>query len=97
MNDVMNIEGHAAVVSFDAEPDLFRGEFAGFNGGADFYASSIKALREEGACSLHTFLAVCRERNIDPYKTSSDKSMLQVPAGLYARAKKAASVAPALA
>nr|VFK60844.1 MAG: hypothetical protein BECKUNK1418G_GA0071005_101342 [Candidatus Kentron sp. UNK]VFK69498.1 MAG: hypothetical protein BECKUNK1418H_GA0071006_101442 [Candidatus Kentron sp. UNK] len=46
MNNLMNLEGHAAVISFDTELDLFRGEFTGLDGGADFYANSIEASRE---------------------------------------------------
>lgn len=66
MNKVMNIEGHTAVISFDPELNQFRGEFTGLNGGADFRASSVEALRKEGVRSLRTFLAVCKERGIEP-------------------------------
>lgn len=63
----MQIEGHTAVIRFDPERDQFRGEFSGLNGGADFYANSVEALRKGGAASLKTFLAVCEERGIEPY------------------------------
>ena len=48
MNNVMDIEGHKAVVTFDSEIGMFRGEFIGLTGGADFYATSVDGLREEG-------------------------------------------------
>ncbi len=35
----MTINGVKAVISYDSDIDLFRGEFIGLNGGADFYAS----------------------------------------------------------
>ncbi|MBT8421173.1 MAG: type II toxin-antitoxin system HicB family antitoxin [Gammaproteobacteria bacterium] len=93
MNNVMNIEGHTAIISFDPELNQFRGQFTGLNGGADFYADSVDALREEGACSLKTFLSVCKERNIEPYKTFSGKFVVRVPANLHARVTEAAGAA----
>ena len=93
MNNVMNIEGHTAVINFDPDLNQFRGEFTGLNGGADFYADSVEALRVEGARSLKTFLAVCEDRGIEPYKNFSGKFVVRVPASLHARLTEAASAA----
>jgi predicted HicB family RNase H-like nuclease len=93
MNNIMNIEGHTAVITFDPELNQFRGEFTGLNGGADFYANSVEALRKEGTRSLKTFLAVCKERNIEPFKVFSGKFVVRVPANLHARVTEAASAA----
>jgi predicted HicB family RNase H-like nuclease len=93
MNNVMTIEGHTAIISFDPDLNQFRGEFTGLNGGADFYADSVVALRQEGARSLETFLAVCRDRGIEPYKKFSGKFVARVPARLHARITEAASAA----
>jgi len=91
MNNVVNIEGHTAVISFGPELNQVRGEFTGLNGGADFYASSVEALRKEGVRSLETFLAACKERGIEPYKTFSGKFVVRVPASLHACVTPAAS------
>jgi predicted HicB family RNase H-like nuclease len=91
MNNIMDIESHRAIISFDPDLNQFRGEFTGLNGGADFYAKSVEALRKEGARSLKTFLAVCRERDIEPYKSFSGKFVVRVPASLHARVAEAAS------
>lgn len=48
MNNVMEIGGHRAVIQFDPEIGMFRGEFLGLNGGADFYADSVAGLQQEG-------------------------------------------------
>jgi len=40
------------------------------NGAADFYASDIASLKEEGAKSLAAFLDVCEESSIEPYRRS---------------------------
>lgn len=90
MNNVMNIKGHTAVISFDPDLAQFRGEFTGLNGGADFYANSVEALRKEGARSLKTFLAVCKERGVEPYKSFSGKFVLRIPPSLHARVTEAA-------
>ena len=63
--DVMTIGGHRAVIQLDPETGMFRGEFLGLNGGADFHADSIAGLRREGEASLRIFLDLCREKGIE--------------------------------
>ncbi len=62
----MEIEGYRVVIRFDRDIDLFRGEFVGLNGGADFYARGIAGLRSEGETSLRVFLDMCREDGVEP-------------------------------
>ena len=65
----MNFEhGYKAVIAYDPEIDLFRGEFVGLNGSADFYAADLEGLRREGKASLDVFLEVCAEKGISPKK-----------------------------
>lgn len=68
MTDTLKINGHVAIIVFDPKIKMFRGEFVGLNGGADFYADSIEALQKEGAISLAVFLDECRKDGIKPYK-----------------------------
>lgn len=68
MNKVMTINNHTAVIVFDPETEMFRGEFMDLNGSADFYAYSVQELHQEGKVSLDTFLNVCKEQGIKPYK-----------------------------
>ena len=44
MNRIV-IDGHSAVIKYDPEIEMFRGEFAGLNGGEDFYAKDIEPPR----------------------------------------------------
>jgi hypothetical protein len=60
------IAGYKAVVEFQPGSGLYRGEFLGLNGGADFYAADEVQLRVEGARSLAVFLAECERRGITP-------------------------------
>lgn len=92
MMNVMKIDGYKAIIKYDSVLDEFRGEFVGLNGGADFYASNIKALRKEGKLSLKVFLDMCKEEGINPHKEYSGKFNLRVPAELHAEiAAKAAA------
>ncbi|WP_428945081.1 type II toxin-antitoxin system HicB family antitoxin [Pantoea sp. FN060301] len=73
MNNTLKIDGHMAVITFDPEIEIFRGEFVGLNGGADFYAYSVEELKKEGAASLAVFLDECRKDGVEPYKSLSGK------------------------
>ena len=64
MNNVMIIDGHKAVIQYEPETDVLRGEFVGLNGGADFYADNVADLHREGMASLQTFLEVCKEQGL---------------------------------
>ena len=48
MMNIMEINGYRAVVQYDPDINMFRGEYVGLNGGADFYAKDIDSLRKEG-------------------------------------------------
>jgi len=73
MKNVIEIEGHKAVVSFDPEIGMIRGEFLGLSGGADFYARSVEALESGGRKSLEVYLALCKENCVDPHRAFSGK------------------------
>ncbi|OGQ98532.1 MAG: DNA repair protein [Deltaproteobacteria bacterium RIFOXYD12_FULL_57_12] len=79
----MNINGYEAIIAYDPEINMFRGEFVGINGGADFYATDVESLRKEGEISLRVFLDACRERGIDPRKHYSGRFNLRIPSALH--------------
>jgi predicted HicB family RNase H-like nuclease len=91
MNNTMNINGHTAIIGYDPEIDMLRGEFVSLNGGADFYAKNIDDLRREGEASLRVFLDTCKQHGIEPAKTFSGKFQARVKAELHARAVEAAA------
>lgn len=78
MTNMMMISGYKAAISFDAENGLFRGEFLGLNGGADFYADSVENLKKEGQLSLQVFLDICKEKGISPRKHYSGKFQVRL-------------------
>lgn len=46
MKNLMKINGYSAVVQYDPDIEMLRGEFVGLNGGADFYAKDIDSLKK---------------------------------------------------
>jgi len=82
--NTMIIEGQKATIMYDEDLNMFRGEFVGLNGGADFYATDIDGLLKEGATSLRTFLDMCRENNVEPYKAFSGKFNVRIAPELHA-------------
>ena len=88
--NLMKINNINAVIKYDPEIEMFRGEFVELNGGADFYAKDIKSLKHEGAISLKVFLDACKERNIEPKKNYSGKFNVRVPSNLHANIVSAA-------
>ena len=87
----MEIDGYRAVIEFDPDIDMFRGEFLDLNGGADFYAKDVAGLRREGAISLKVFLDMCREDDVEPRKRFSGKFNLRIPPTLHATIAVAAA------
>lgn len=61
-------DGYQAVISYAPEIEMFRGEFVGLNGGADFYAKDAESLKREGQTSLDVFLKMCAEDGVSPKK-----------------------------
>jgi len=91
MMNVMEINGVKAVIAFDPEINMFRGEFVGLNGGADFYSTDIDGLRREGETSLKVFLDMCAEEGVSPYRKLSGRLNLRLPQDLYDKAATMAS------
>lgn len=81
--NIMEINNYRALIQYDPEIEMFRGEFLGLNGGADFYASDIEGLKKEGAVSLNVFLEMCAEDGVEPKKNYSGKFNIRLPSELH--------------
>ncbi len=93
MINVIEIDGEKAVVTFDSDIQMLRGEFIGLNGGADFYAESVHDLIEEGRKSLAVYLEMCREKGIEPGRKFSGKFNVRLDPSDHAAAVIAAAAA----
>lgn len=78
MKNIMTIDNYQAIVSYDPEIEMFRGEFIGLNGSADFYAKDTDGLKREARISLKVFLDACAEDGVEPRKTYSGKFVLRL-------------------
>ena len=86
----MVINGYRAVIQFDPDIEMFRGEFVGLNGGgADFYARDVTSLRKEGEVSLKVFLEMCAEDGVEPKRRYSGRFNVRISPELHANAAAA--------
>ena len=91
MKNVMDFPGgYQAVISYDPEIEMFRGEFVGLNGGADFYAKDADSLKREGQTSLDVFLKMCDGDGVSPKKRLG-KFALRLDPEIYRQASVAAA------
>lgn len=90
MKNIMEIEGHKAIIVFDPDIGMFRGEFLGLSGSADFYAADVEGLRREGKTSLKVYLQACEEREVSPYKRFSGRFNVRISPDLHAEIVSAA-------
>jgi predicted HicB family RNase H-like nuclease len=91
MKNVIEIDGHKAVVTFDPDIRMLRGEFLGLNGGADFLAEDVEGLYREGRISLKVFLDLCAEKGINPIKEYSGRFNVRLDPKTHAAAAMAAA------
>lgn len=89
--NTITINDYQAVIAFDPDIQMFRGEFVGLNGGADFYAKDVDGLRREGEISLRVLLEACAQDGVDPHKHFSGKFSLRVAPELHEAAAIAAA------
>ena len=83
--NLMKYEDYQAKIEYDEDLDQFRGEILGLNGGADFYGKNPKELRTEFKKSLEVYLAVCKEKGIEPRRNFSGKFNLRISPELHER------------
>tara|TARA_Y100001951_G_scaffold104884_1_gene118402 strand:- start:730 stop:1002 length:273 start_codon:yes stop_codon:yes gene_type:complete len=61
--ETITIDGQLARVDYSPEAGLYRGEFVGLEGRADFYAKDLESLITEGKASLLVYLEATKEPN----------------------------------
>lgn len=91
MMNALDIDGYRAVIQYDPEIEMFRGEFVGLNGSADFYATDLEGLRHEARISLRVFLEACERRGIEARKSFSGKFNVRIPPALHSAVAAAAA------
>ena len=91
MNNIMKFKNnYKALIVYDPDIDMFRGEFIGLNGSADFYAKNVDELKKEGQISLDVFLNMCKQDGV-PSKKSPGKFALRLDPEIYNEASAIAA------
>ena len=93
MPGMMKYKGYHAQVSYDPDIEMFRGEVTDTASNIDFYADTVEGLKCEFERSLHEYLAVCRERGIEPEKGYSGRFVVRAGPALHALAAASAAAA----
>ncbi|EGR0036481.1 MULTISPECIES: type II toxin-antitoxin system HicB family antitoxin [Vibrio] len=73
MINILEHKGVKALIAYDPDIEMFRGEILGLAGSADFYSEDVKGLKNELEISLNTYLEVCNERKMEPFKAYNGK------------------------
>nr|WP_241391585.1 type II toxin-antitoxin system HicB family antitoxin [Yersinia frederiksenii]ULG19905.1 DNA repair protein [Yersinia frederiksenii] len=92
-NNIMTIDGHPALVTYEAEIKTFRGKFLDVSGYCDFVSDSISGLEKEGRISLTEYKETCAEEGISPFRDDDKLKAftLRYPGWLEARLNAATS------
>lgn len=72
--NIIEINGYKAVVSYVPEYKMFRGKFLNTTGYCDFMADTVSSLYQEGEISLTEYLQDCKEANILPFRDNKLKT-----------------------
>ena len=81
----MEYKGYAAVIEYDADSDSFFGNVVNLSSPVTFYGKTTEELRREFAASVETWLAVCKERGMEPEKPYSGRLTVRMPPEMHRR------------
>jgi predicted HicB family RNase H-like nuclease len=92
MNTPMVYNGYSAIIEFDSECDLLRGEVLDINDTITFYAKSVDELKAAMKEAIDDYLEHCAEIGKTPEKPYSGKISLRMTTELHKRASNAATM-----
>lgn len=91
MNSPMKYKEYSALIEYDDECELFRGEILDINDTVIFYGDSISSLKQAMTDAVEDYLEHCQEIGRTPEKPYSGKISLRMSPELHKRvARKAA-------
>ena len=88
--NLLDIEGYKAVILYDPEIEMFRGEFVALTITLCTAPKSSEELRREGKASLKVFLELCEEKGIEPRRAPLSADGAGLPAELHEHIAEAA-------
>ena len=87
---LMTYKGYAAIISLDADDEIFVGRVLGINDVIGFHANSVKGLKAAFHEAIDDYLATCEKIGKQPEKRASGNLMLRVAPEVHAQATIAA-------
>ena len=87
---MMEYKGYRAAVTLDYEAGFFHGEIVDTRDVVTFQGTSIEELEREFKFSIDDYLAVCRERGLEPDKPYSGEIAFKVSSKVHRTADAAA-------
>jgi predicted HicB family RNase H-like nuclease len=83
MATIMKYDEYIAEIEFDSDYETFFGNVINLSTPVTFYGKTVKELKQEFIRSIKTYLAVCKERGIEPDKPFSGKLILRINPDLH--------------
>ena len=78
MPTIMKYRKYIAEIEYDPEIEAFFGNVVNLSSPVTFYGKTVKELKTELACSIKTYLDVCKEKGLEPEKPYSGKLILRI-------------------
>lgn len=91
--NMMEYNGYAARIEFDAEDEIFFGNIAGITDVVGFHADTVEGLKVAFHEAVDDYIETCRRLGKEPHKSYSGRMMFRVDPDVHARAAKAAELA----
>lgn len=86
----LEYKGYLGQIELDEDGNQWHGRVVNTRDVLSFYGRTPAELRKELAATVEEYLALCRERGIEPDKPFSGKFLLRVPPDLHKRVAEAA-------
>lgn len=83
MNSMLEYNGYHAVVSYNAEDEVFVGEVFGITDSLNFHGSSINELKEMFVNCISNYLDVCEKAGKKPEKEYKGSFNVRIPPELH--------------
>lgn len=75
INSTLEYKGYDAIISYDADDDLFVGEVFGLADSLNFHGSSINELKQSFHDCIDNYLDLCNRIEKEPEKSLKDRSI----------------------
>ena len=83
MNTMMEYKGYRAVITYDADDDIFVGEVVGIADSLNFHGTSVAEMKEMFHESIDNYLDLCAEIGKEPEREYKGQFNVRIDPGLH--------------